>query len=401
MGALHRRPVVDGEQRVVTSDLAQQHPGLRGEDGGLVGADVAVGVGHRDAVAGGAVQTGHRGTGRPVVQRRERGARRPVHDLRRFPLPQAQRQLPAADDAAVVVVGLGVDDPQDLQDGVGEVGVPAAGAEADLAEDLAVPEGLEGRRVAEVAVEGLVVELLDEPGPDLADARNIALADRPVHVGEVRALLQAGVPGVHDLVVDLGEVIDRPGVVRFALEVDHGRRGVRRQRVGERRGRQAHQVDVVLERRRGRREAHRAHLGGQARGVGRSALEADGAQPAAYLVGLVDDGLEAHLHQLVGGDDAGEAAADDRDLLAVLDRGDLAEARRVGEEVVIGVREVRAEHGDRRLDIRVVGGGGHRGRHRGRTPCRQGTAGRAARTGRAACGGSEGGSGGSVHVSGP
>ena len=104
--------------------------------------------------------------------------------------------LAAADDAAVVVVGLGVDDAQDLQDGVGEVGVPAAGAEADLAEDLAVPEGLEGRGVAEEAVEGLVVELLDEPGPDLADARDVALAHGALHVGEVGALLQAGVPGV-------------------------------------------------------------------------------------------------------------------------------------------------------------------------------------------------------------
>ena len=61
---------------------------------------------------------------------------------------------------AVVVVGAGVDDAQDLQHRVGEVGVPAAGAEADLAEDLAVAErAREGRRAGEEAVERLVVQV--------------------------------------------------------------------------------------------------------------------------------------------------------------------------------------------------------------------------------------------------
>src|SRR3712207_8826671 len=39
---------------------------------------------------------------------------------------------------------------------------PAAGAEADLPEDLAVPEGPERRRRGEEPVEGGVVELLDQ-----------------------------------------------------------------------------------------------------------------------------------------------------------------------------------------------------------------------------------------------
>ncbi len=268
-----------------------------------------------------------------------------------------------------MVVRLGVDDAEDLQDGVGEVGVPAAGTEPDLAEDLAVAEGLEGVGVAEESVEGLVVELLDEPGPDLPDPRYVALAHRPVHVREVRALLQAGVPGVHHIAVDLREVVDGPGVVRLALQVDDGRRGDRGERVGERLRLQSHQVDVVLEGRRGRREAHRAHLGGEGSAVRRAAVELDGAQPAADAVRLVDDGLEPHLHQLVGGDDAGEPAADDGHLAAVLGRRYLSESGGVREEVVVRVGEVRPEHGDRRGGVGVRDGRGHRGRHGVRTPC--------------------------------
>lgn len=221
-------------------------------------------------------QPGHGAARLAAVQGGQRGAERPVDDLLRLAVPQAQRELlAAADDAAVVVVGLGVDDAQDLQDGVGEVGVPAAGAEADLAEDLAVPEGLEGVGVAEEAVEGLVVEPFDELRPDVPDARDVALAQRPVHVGEVGALLQTGVPGLGHVAVDLRQVVDGLGVVRLALEVHDGRGRGRGERVGEGPRLQVHQIDVVLERRGGGREAHRAHLGGE-RGV--AAVEADGTQ---------------------------------------------------------------------------------------------------------------------------
>lgn len=266
----------------------------------------------------GAVEPGHGGARLAVVQRGQRRAERPVDDLLRLAVPEPQRKLlAAADDAPVVVVRLGVDDAEDLQDGVGEVGVPAAGAEADLAEDLPVPERLEGVGVAEESVEGLVVELLDELRPDLPDARHIALTHRAVHVGEVRALLQTPVPGVHHIAVDLRQVVDGPRVVGLAFEVDDRRGGGRGERVGERLRLQADQVDVVLERGGGRREAHRPHLGGEFRVA---AVESDGAQPATDLVRLVDDGPEPHLHQLVRGDDAGEPAADDGDLGAVLGR---------------------------------------------------------------------------------
>ena len=65
-------------------------------------------------------------------------------------VPQGVRQLrrPAAEP--VVVIRVGVHHTQDFQDGVREVGVPAAGSEADLAERLTVVEArlLEGLRFA-------------------------------------------------------------------------------------------------------------------------------------------------------------------------------------------------------------------------------------------------------------
>ena len=56
-------------------------------------------------------------------------------------LPQCLRQaLRAAGDEPVRIIGVGVDDPEDFQDGVGEIGVPAAGTEPDLAVRLSVGE---------------------------------------------------------------------------------------------------------------------------------------------------------------------------------------------------------------------------------------------------------------------
>ncbi|CAM5502845.1 hypothetical protein SGLAM104S_00760 [Streptomyces glaucescens] len=86
-------------------------------------------------------------------------------------------------------------------------------------------EGPEGLGVAEEAVEGLVVQLLDELRPDLADARHVPLAHGAVHVGEVGALFEALVPGGGDVQVDLRQVVDGLGVVGLALEVDDRRRG--------------------------------------------------------------------------------------------------------------------------------------------------------------------------------
>jgi hypothetical protein len=90
----------------------------------------------------------------------------------------------------VVVVG-GVDDPQNLQDGVGEVGVPATGAEAHLAEDLAVAKRLERRRITQETVERLVVQPGDERVPDALDASHVALAVEAMVRSEGKQLHEA------------------------------------------------------------------------------------------------------------------------------------------------------------------------------------------------------------------
>ena len=102
-------------------------------------------------------------------------------------LPQAQRHLlHAADDQVLVLVATREHHAQDLQHGVGKVRVPAAGAEADLAEHLAVVEGELGEGVGrgDEVVEGAVVPQRHEPVPQGLEARNVALAQRLLQAGE-------------------------------------------------------------------------------------------------------------------------------------------------------------------------------------------------------------------------
>ena len=190
---------------------------------------------------------------------------------------------------------------------------------------------------AEEPVEGLVVQLLDELRPDLPDARDVALAHRPAHVGEVGALFSrrsmrpprrgrpaAGRRGL--------------GVVGLALEVHDRRWGAGASGFGN--------GSVPGPRGRCSAAGPWRTAGSASRPSRRSArvaaLEADGAQPAADLVRLVDDGPQAHLHQLVRGDDAGEPSADDGDLGAALGRRD-GRAPPGGRGSRRGVREVRAD----------------------------------------------------------
>jgi hypothetical protein len=366
VGALDRRPVVDREQLLVADDAGEQVPALRGEHRRRVRADAPGLVGDGQAVGRGPVQAGHPGQRPPArVQRRQARAGRPVHRCLHLAAPQPDRDLlGAAQDRQVVVVGGGVDHPQDLEHRVRVVRVPPAGAEADLAEHLAVPEGAERGRRGEEPVEGRVVELLDQLVPDRLDRLDVAVADRLLHLLQAGALHERLVPGVGDLAVERGQVVEGPRVVRLALEVDHRAGGGDVERVGEARRPQAEVAHVGEQGRRRRREAHRAHLRHHA-GV---ALERRRTQPAADLVGLVHDGLEAQLHQLVGGDDARQAAADDGDLGAVLGLGHLAEPGRVGQPVVVGEGEVRTEHRQRpgrALLARLVGGDGDGGGHAG------------------------------------
>jgi hypothetical protein len=258
--------------------------------------------------------------------------------------PQPRRQLlAAADDALLVDVGTVVDDAQDLQHGVGEVGVPAAGAEADLAEDLAVLERGERGRRGEEAVERHVVQARDQAVPDGLDGLDVAAPDGVLHRGQLRGLLQRLVPRVGHLLVDHRQLGHRVGEVAHALEVDDRAGGVGGQRVRERRGLQADLVDVVEQGGCREREAHGAHLRDRLRVL----PERDRPHPAAELLGLVQHRSQPELHQLVGRDQARDAAADHGDLGAVRRRGHRAEARRVAQPLVVGEREVRAEHRDR------------------------------------------------------
>src|SRR5687767_15862964 len=82
---------------------------------------------------------------RPGMKLLERRSLRPVHHLLRSAFPQAARRLlDAAHDPALVLVAIGDDDAQDLEHGIGIIRIPTAGAEADLAENLAVMKGAPG-----------------------------------------------------------------------------------------------------------------------------------------------------------------------------------------------------------------------------------------------------------------
>ncbi len=102
------------------------------------------------------------------------------------------------------------------------------------------------------------------------------------------------------------------------------------------------QLQIVEKGGGGDREAHAAQL----RHDTVAALEGLRAQPAAEPAGLVDHGPEAELHELEGGDEAGEAGADDRDLGPVPLGGQAAQAGRVADPVVEGEGKIRAEGGD-------------------------------------------------------
>ena len=74
----------------------------------------------------------------------------------------------------------------------GIVRVPAAGAETDLAEHLAVAERFcrEGVGGRDEIVEAAVVPDRNERVPDLLEPRHVALADRLLQAGEACALFQ-------------------------------------------------------------------------------------------------------------------------------------------------------------------------------------------------------------------
>ena len=254
--------------------------------------------------------------------------------------------LGAADHQPLVLVTAGHDDPEDLQHGVRIVRVPAAGAESDLAEDLAVVKRPRGERLGarHEVVERAVVPAGHQIVPQRLQRPDVARPDRVLD-GGVAHLFQGLRPCVRDLGKHRGKVVQRARIVRDALKIDDRAPGRLGQRVGERPGLQAQHVDVAVERRRRRREPHPAQFRDHAVG----SLEGLRTQPPAHPRGLVDHWLEAEPHQLVRSDQSGDASADDSNLFAMTFGRNRAQASRVRNPAVEREREVRAEHRDRAL----------------------------------------------------
>ena len=258
----------------------------------------------RDAGPGRAgVQRGQRGTGGPVGEPGRRMAPDPAGNL-----------LGAADHQPLVLVAVGHHDPEDLQHGVRIVRVPAAGAEPDVAEDLAVVKRQRGERLGagHEIVERAVVPAGHEIVPQRLQRPDVAGPDRVLD-GGVAHILQSLCPCVSHLGEQRGKVVQRARVVRDALKVDDRAAGRLGQRVGERPGLQAQHVDVVVEGPRRLRKPHPAQLRDHAVG----SLKLLRTQPAAHPRSLVDHRLEAEPHQLVRRDQPGDASADDSDLFAM------------------------------------------------------------------------------------
>jgi hypothetical protein len=97
------------------------------------------------------------------------------------------QELGSADDPVLVCVGINVDHAEDFQDAVREIGDPAAGAEPDLAEGLAVFEGKggDGLGCGQVAREGDVVEARHQLVPESLDGGQVAGADGFLHGARV------------------------------------------------------------------------------------------------------------------------------------------------------------------------------------------------------------------------
>ncbi|CAH0321384.1 hypothetical protein SRABI128_04901 [Microbacterium sp. Bi128] len=299
------------------------------------------------------------------MQRGQRGAVRPVGHTRRRVLPQCLGEpLRAAVDEPVPVIGVGVDHAKDFEDRVGEVGVPATGAESHLPEGLAVGESgfLEGVAAGDEAVERLLVQLREQRVPEVLDPGCVPGADGVLHLGERGAVVHGSLPRVRHLTEERRQVRGGLGIVFLARELDHRAGGRRRQRIGEGPGLQPEQVHVVVEGLAGFREPHSAEV----RHDPRRGRETGGPQPAADPVGLVDNRPQAQLHELIRGHQSGQSGTDDGDLGPVQLGRHRSQALRVGEVVVVAEREVRIQHGDGRRarfssgpGSRKFGGDGH------------------------------------------
>ncbi|MCY1396098.1 hypothetical protein D9M71_110580 [compost metagenome] len=344
-GAVQGHPHLLREQRFLALDLGGQQPALAGGEHRRVVAGVTPVVGHGDAAIGGAGDAFHAGAGGAVVQGRQAGARRPVRAFLGSVAPDAHGHLlHAADDQVLVVVAGGHHHAEDFQHRVGEVRVPAAGAEAHLAEHFAVVEGQlgEGLGAGHEVVEGAVIPQRNQGVPQVFQALHVAVADGLLDVAEVGTVFQRIGPGIGHFLEQRRQVGHLLGVVGLAFDIDDRAARGRRQRVGEGAGLEAEHVHVVVEGGGGGREAHAAQLGDDAVG----AFEGLRAQTPAHLGGFVHHGFEAQLHQLVGRYQAGDTGPDYGHLGAMMLGGNAAQAGRMLDPVIEGEGEVRAKNGD-------------------------------------------------------
>ena len=106
----------------------------------------------------------------------------------------------ATDDQVLMIIAVGHHHAENFQHGVGEVRVPAAGTETDLAKHLAVVERQfgEGFGGGDEVVEGTVIPQRHELVPQLFEARHVAVADRLLDIAELRTGLQGVGPGIGD-----------------------------------------------------------------------------------------------------------------------------------------------------------------------------------------------------------
>ena len=351
-GAVQRHPHLVGEQAFLALHVGGEQPALHRHEAGVEKFGVAPAVGNGDLVAIGALDPGGARPCCAVMQFFECRSLRPMrHLLRRQPPQPARHLLDAAGDQALVFVAVGGHDAQDFQHGIGIVRIPAARAEAHLAENLAVEERPIGEGIGggDEIIETAVVPDGNELVPDGLHLRRIALTHRLAQLGEASTLFQRLGPVGGDLLEHRRQVGGLLGIDGLALEIDDGRGCGGRQRIGKGLRLEAQHVDIVKEAGGGHRKAHAAQFGDDAVG----ALEFLRAQASADARGFIDHRLQSHLHQLERRRHPRHAGTNDGDFGAMLVRRDRAQALRVLDPVIEGEGKVRPIHGDGFRDVGV------------------------------------------------
>src|SRR5699024_6228383 len=128
-----------------------------------------------------------------VMQPGKRGSLWPVSRIVYCSFPEPTGDLfRAASDEVLVVVELAGSDTQNLEHCIGEVGVPAAGTEADLSEDLPMAE-TEPRECfggSDELIETVIIPPRNQFVPDPLDLRGITLPHRLLQLGQLQHRVQ-------------------------------------------------------------------------------------------------------------------------------------------------------------------------------------------------------------------